>query len=120
MSRVPHPAEPPRADVKLGRLQRTRSSIRWFAAEIIVIVAGVLIALALNAWWQDRQDAESEQVYLRLLLRDLDQMEVDLDELLAFETGRVEAGLAVYDLLSAGSLSGEERDRFSESITSLL
>jgi hypothetical protein len=28
--------------------------VRWFAAEIIVVVAGVLIAFAVNAWWSER------------------------------------------------------------------
>lgn len=103
-----------------GRLRRLRSSLRWFAAEIVVIVAGVLIALALNAWWQDRQDAESEAVYLRLVLRDLDQMAGDLVELLEFETARIDAGLAVYRGISTGALPESERAAFSRDITSLL
>ena len=103
-----------------GRLRRLRASLRWFAAEIVVIVAGVLIALALNAWWQDRQDAESEAVYLRLVLRDLDQMAGDLTELLEFETDRIDAGLAVYRAISTGAVPQSERAEFSRDITSLL
>ena len=45
--------------------------MRWFAAEIVVIVAGVLIALALNAWWQGRQEADLERAYLEQLHADL-------------------------------------------------
>lgn len=120
MSRVPHPADS-RSDGRAGgRLARFRRSLRWFAAEILVIVAGVLIALGLNSWWQDRQDAESEQVYLRLVLRDLDQMAANLQELLDFERGRVDAGIAVYRMLSEGNPSTEERARFSNEMTSLL
>ncbi|NBB87388.1 MAG: hypothetical protein GVY12_14365 [Bacteroidetes bacterium] len=33
-----------------------RPKLRWFAAEIGVVVAGVLIALALNAWWAGLQE----------------------------------------------------------------
>jgi hypothetical protein len=42
--------------------------LRWFAAEITVVVAGVLIALALNSWWQTRQEAQAEQRLIRALL----------------------------------------------------
>ena len=48
---------------------------RWFAAEIVVVVAGVLIALTLNAWWQSGQDRKREQVYLHQLDADLAESE---------------------------------------------
>jgi hypothetical protein len=38
-----------------------RPKLRWFAAEIVVVVAGVLIALAINAWWSARQRAQDER-----------------------------------------------------------
>lgn len=49
-----------------------RLKTRWFAAEIVVVVAGVLIALALNAWWGARQSAAKERVYLQQLATDLE------------------------------------------------
>ena len=52
-----------------------RPKLRWFAAEIVVVVAGVLIALALNAWWGARQDRATEQSYLRQLAADLVETE---------------------------------------------
>lgn len=54
------PASPPRQ-------WAWRPKLRWFAAEIVVVVAGVLIALALNAWWGARQDAAAERSYLALI-----------------------------------------------------
>jgi hypothetical protein len=42
-----------------------RPKLRWFAAEIVVVVAGVLIALALNAWWGGVQERELETESLR-------------------------------------------------------
>ncbi|NND70799.1 MAG: hypothetical protein HKN43_04410 [Rhodothermales bacterium] len=41
-----------------------RPKIRWFAAEILVVVVGVLVALALNAWWQGKQEAAQERIVL--------------------------------------------------------
>ena len=49
-----------------------RPKARWLAAEIVVVVAGVLIALALDAWWEDRQAAAQERVYLNQLASDLE------------------------------------------------
>jgi hypothetical protein len=105
---------------KAGRLHRFRTRSRWFSAEILVIVAGVLIALGIDSWWQERQDAKSETVYLRLIMRDLEQMAGDLEELVGFEETRLEAGLAVYRTLSAGPAPEAERQSFSRDITSLL
>lgn len=56
-----------------------RSRARWFVAEILIVVAGVLIALGVNAWWQDLQDEAAEQVYLEQILLDLDDTLAQLD-----------------------------------------
>ncbi|WP_412069190.1 hypothetical protein [Rubrivirga sp. IMCC43871] len=65
------PASPPRR-------WDWRPTLRWFAAEIVVVVAGVLIALALNAWWGSRQDAARERAYLRGVLAELQATEAEL------------------------------------------
>ena len=44
--------------------------LRWFAAELLIVVVGVLIALA-QGWWQRRENVSRERVYLRQLSRDL-------------------------------------------------
>ena len=48
-----------------------RPKVRWFAAEFLVVVTGVLVALALNTWWQGQQDAARERAYLVQLDDDL-------------------------------------------------
>lgn len=42
-------------------------------AELILIVAGVLIALAVDAWNDDRLEARNERLYVQQLLEDLDE-----------------------------------------------
>jgi len=42
-----------------------RPKFRWFAAEYLIVVLGVLTALGMNAWWQDRQDHRMETETLR-------------------------------------------------------
>ncbi|PAP75067.1 hypothetical protein [Rubrivirga marina] len=39
-----------------------RRGARWFGAEFLVVVTGVLVALAVGAWWQGCQDAAREMV----------------------------------------------------------
>ena len=45
----------------------------WAAGEIFVVVAGVLIAFGLNAWWIERATRNEEQTHLRALLADFEQ-----------------------------------------------
>lgn len=46
--------------------------VPWFriGAEAVAIIASILIAFSLDAWWDDRQAAEREQWYLLSLNRD--------------------------------------------------
>lgn len=50
-------------------------ALRWFGAEFLVVVTGVLVALAVGAWWQGRQNTAKEAAYLRQLVADLGQTE---------------------------------------------
>ena len=82
-------------------LWRTRA--RWFAAEFLVIVTGVLVAVALNGFYQKWQDGRSEASYLALLSRDLQFTTRQLQEKIAFETDQLNDGLMAYRALSAAS-----------------
>jgi len=44
----------------------------WAAGEIFVVVAGVLIAFGLNAWWAERSARIEEQTHLGALMRDFE------------------------------------------------
>lgn len=48
-----------------------RSGLRWFAAEFLVVVTGVLVALALQSWWEQREHTRRERGYLQHLRADL-------------------------------------------------
>ena len=91
-----------------------RPKFRWFAAEIAVVVVGVLIALALNAWWQARQAASGEESYLALISRDLGQMMDELEELRAFEENHARGGFDAYKAISRGDRSPEQMEFVSE------
>lgn len=61
------------------RTRDRHGGARWFAAEFLVVVTGVLVALALNAWWQGRTDVAREQAYLRQLLEDFRANEQEIE-----------------------------------------
>ena len=63
-----------------------RPTLRWFGAEIVIVVAGVLIALALNAWWGDRQQAREERRLLTALLAEAEANDARLARIVAFHS----------------------------------
>ena len=69
--------------------------LRWFAAEFLVVVTGVLVALALNAFWQERQDRQHEISYLNQLYDDLIATDADMAEAVDNMTGRALAAARV-------------------------
>jgi len=69
-------------------------------AELVVVVAGILLALFFDGRAQDRRDRASEVTYLQFLERDLRQTVDRLRELEAFESRQMEDGLVVYRSLS--------------------
>ncbi len=71
------PAEPASAPGRWDWLPKAR----WFAAEFLVVVLGVLAAVGINAWWQGREDAATEAAYLRQIAQDLDATVAVMDGL---------------------------------------
>jgi hypothetical protein len=68
----PPPAVPPdrtRAATRVAEWSWSR--IRWLAAELTIVVAGILVALAIQSWVDGRDDRDHEQQYLRQLRADL-------------------------------------------------
>ena len=84
-----------------------RKGAKWFFAEFVVVVAGILVAMALSAWYQGRQEAASERSYLQLLSRDLQGTVQDMEATAKFEQAQVQDGLRVYRALSAAALPAD-------------
>jgi hypothetical protein len=86
-----------------------KPKLRWFAAEFLVVVTGVMVALALNAWIQGRQNERSEAVYLSLLSRDLEQTIASLEVDTTFQGKQVRDGFAAYHALSGPVVPADRR-----------
>ena len=72
-----------------------------FFAELVLIVAGILIALAIDGWASDREGRQQETTYLELLVRDIDEQEQEAAAQLAFEKDKVEKARTAYALLQS-------------------
>jgi hypothetical protein len=54
--------------------------IPWkrLAVEAVAIVGSILLAFAIDAWWQDREDGQTEQLLLKRLKADFVQVQQDI------------------------------------------
>lgn len=77
---------------------------RRIAVEGTVIVASILLAFAIDAWWNDRQQHESEQIVLQTLLDDLRVKQVLLADMSRFSEAII---VSAETLLRAESITGE-------------
>lgn len=95
----PPPAEPVRVvrrPVLVGAVAGWRTALREFAT----IVAGVLCALAAQAWWQGHEERGRERDYLRQLLSDTRENERRLDEAIATDSAAAWAAARAVDALT--------------------
>jgi hypothetical protein len=79
-------------------------TLRWGQVlfELALLVTGILIALAVNNWMDQRREARAERQYLELLGRDLEQDLETLDEIRRFEEAQVAASALVFRGLRHG------------------
>jgi hypothetical protein len=86
------------------RVTRLGSAQTWkrILAELTLIVGGVLIALALDAWWGSRQERQRELAYVSQLLMDLRETESRLQASVAGDSATLEAVGAILDRAFVG------------------
>lgn len=60
-------------------MSERRARVRWVLGETLIVVVGVMIALAVDSWREDRRDERTEEQYLSSLLEDLDSDFAELD-----------------------------------------
>ncbi len=98
----------------LGILRRIRRSLIeegqlrkyliYALGEILLVVSGILIALAINAWYQGRLDAEKEQEYLSLLSRDILNTLANIEIQATYEAEQKERSLDMYRAISSANI----------------
>jgi hypothetical protein len=82
----------------LRRLATALRGERWWqvALELALLVGGILIALAVDGWMDDRRDAQLERTYLERLERDLVQSQDTMDGFVTFERQQTADGVLAY------------------------
>jgi hypothetical protein len=71
--------------------------------EVVLIVAGILIAFGLNAWWQGRSAVATETAYLTRLDTDLGTTDAALEEVIDRHREKVEIYRRIVALLGDGA-----------------
>ena len=76
---------------------KTDRRIPWprIAAEGVVVVASILLAFSIDAWWAARQQREAEQVVLQALLDDLHVKQVLLSDMNLFSNAIFDSAAAL-------------------------
>lgn len=96
----------PESHAEANRVQSSqwKSSVRWFLSEFVVVVAGILIALALQAWWQNRQDFARGAEYQRQILADARATERTLRTSLVLDRAHYSATKSLINALYAADI----------------
>lgn len=72
----------------------------FFIAELVLVIAGVLIALTVDGWISDSRDRQQEAIYLDLLARDIEGIRHQADLQIEFEQEKIDLGARAYEALS--------------------
>jgi hypothetical protein len=93
----------------LGRLRQHS----WFAVlvDLIVVIAGILIALEVDAWAQARDDRRLERVYLQRLKEDLQIERAGMDAAERYAQERIGAARLLGRLLEDPTFAAKEPAR---------
>jgi hypothetical protein len=89
LKRIPVFVQPDRTHMPLGTAAASLPWKRLFA-ELAVIVGGVLIALAADAWWESRLERGEARGYLQQLLVDVQETEQRLQGTIAGDSTTLE------------------------------
>jgi hypothetical protein len=99
------PATYEHAVTPLGRTAQSLLWRRWpeFFIEFVLIIVGILTALAIDGWVQDRKDRSAELTYLELLSGDLIEIEDQLQRYVDFESDNLATSAALFHALGPSS-----------------
>lgn len=97
----------------MAEIGAVRNRIPWVrvAAEGVVIVASILLAFWIDAWWEQRQDREQAESLLVALLEDFEAASVQLDTMEARHGRLVANGQRLLEYGELGSVPPDEQER---------
>jgi hypothetical protein len=107
---APPRAAPPQAEPAgrrrpaATRARAWRPKLRWFAAEFLVVVSGVLVALAANDWAQRAREQRLVEEYRVRIIDDLDRIARSLELVIAWTHMLETSGAVVLPVLERGAV----------------
>lgn len=93
---------------------KTDSMIPWarFGVEAVLIVASILVAFAIDAWWDSRSARMQEIALLNSLSQDFEEAASEFDRSKSVQLLIARAGETLITYSEVGSVPIEERERF--------
>ena len=90
--------------------------INWHQAlaEVLLIIAGILIALAAQNWWEERVEREAEISYLEALRSDFEANRESLEASIRTQQNLVNEGDELLNLMKAGLADRSSEEFFSK------
>jgi hypothetical protein len=90
--------------------------INWpqAVAEVALIVAGIIVALAVDSWWQDKTERKVEIVYLEALKADFQENLESLEAAIHDHENVINVGDEVLNIIKAGLNENSTEDFFSK------
>ena len=87
----------------LGRMPRSLLNQRlgFFAAGLVLVISGVLVALAVDGWISDLHDRQTESAYLELLAKDIEETRNQANLQIEFEKEKIDTAAGAYAALTA-------------------
>ena len=94
------------------RFAEALRELRWaqVVLELMLLITGILIALAVDGWIDGRRDERAERRYLELLQRDLDSNLGVLAEILDYEEQQAAGAATAYRALRARAVPPQDRE----------
>jgi len=95
-------------------------SFRWLAAELIVVVLGVLIALAVSSWYENYQDVVLEKEILTQFQASLTNQKVEIEERISRYNNQEIRIQTLLDHMNSGEPYNDELDNYFGAITAFI
>ena len=86
-----------------GRTSKVRSYTFYAIGEILLVMIGILLALQVSNWNEDRKKATDTLLYHQRLIEDMDLVIGDLENALEFAEGNFDAGRTSLEILQSGT-----------------
>ena len=96
---------------------KTGKYFKYAIGEIILVVIGILIALQVSNWNQDRKDRISERKILNNINRDFSQNKASFDKVKVINHKNLAALDSIVEMLQEGEITIEKYNRYNKLIT---